>query len=555
VRVWFTALGVVALVLSLPGGWSPAATTALAQGGAPTSADTALGVIVDSTNPRSWDLAREAGFTHAKMIIHWPRLEPRKGRYAFAETSENDLDNVMKAARDGGLKLVVRVDGTPDWAGGKPAKADPEHVEAFYAAMAAHGKGTIAAYEVLNEPNLPFEWGGSANPGAYTAFLKAAYRGVKKGDPSALVIGGGLSPGAANTGGTMDDLEFLRGMYAAGAKGSMDALAVHNYGGNHEPERDPGDCGICFRRAETYRQIMVDSGDGATSIWATELGWLLDPGRDMGQYDWMRVSAEKQADYIVRAYQYAQKNWPWMTGLLLSNLDASTSGYHTGPQNGMPWFSILNKDYSPRPAWKAFKNWREQERAAAANRPRTMAAPQAIASPSAQPTQAPPTASQDGAGAAPVAQAVPDAAAGQSPPAGAASSTEAAAGPTPVATSVPVGASEGGVVAVAEPATPTPSPSPTAAPAPPAASAPASAASTSSAMTRLRVARTDGTGVNLRSRPAADGSVVAILMEGTTVDVIGEDVQAGGRTWRNVRTTGSTTDGVSGWVVTQYLVP
>ena len=34
------------------------------------------GVIVDTTNPNSMRMAREAGFTHAKMILYWPRLEP-----------------------------------------------------------------------------------------------------------------------------------------------------------------------------------------------------------------------------------------------------------------------------------------------------------------------------------------------------------------------------------------------------------------------------------------------------------------------------------------------
>ena len=114
-------------------------------------------------------------------------------------------------------------------------------------------------------------------------------------------------------GGTIEDVDFLRGMYAAGAKGSMDAMAIHNYGGNNEPERDPGDCGICFRRAEIYRQIMVEAGDSATPVWATEFGWLMDPGKNMGQYDWMRVSADKQADYVVRSFKYARANWPWMT--------------------------------------------------------------------------------------------------------------------------------------------------------------------------------------------------------------------------------------------------
>ena len=89
----------------------------------------------------------------------------------------------MKAARNEEIKLVVRVDGAPDWAGGAPSKADPKHVEAFYAAMAAHGKGTIAAYEILNEPNLPFEWGGSPNPAAYAAFMKAAYGASRRAIP------------------------------------------------------------------------------------------------------------------------------------------------------------------------------------------------------------------------------------------------------------------------------------------------------------------------------------------------------------------------------------
>ena len=91
--------------------------------------------------------------------------------------------------------------------------------------------------------------------------MKAAYQGVKAADPGALVIGGGPSPNTGGFGGTIEDTDFLNGMYAAGAKGSMDALAVHNYGGNTRPSAIPRDCGICFRRAELYRQIMVEQGD------------------------------------------------------------------------------------------------------------------------------------------------------------------------------------------------------------------------------------------------------------------------------------------------------
>jgi hypothetical protein len=355
----------------------------------------AHGVIVDTTNPTSMRLAREAGFTHAKMVLYWPRLEPNPGQYLWRETRENDLDNVLNAAGPQQLLLVLRVDQVPAWAGGSPGQADLGAVERFYAAMASHGRGRVVAYEILNEPNLPFEWGGPPDPAGYAAFLKASYRGVKAGDPDALVIGGGPSPNTGGFGGTIEDFDFMNGMYAAGAKGYFDAMGVHNYGGNVEPERDPGDCGICFRRAELYRDLMVRNGDAGTPIWATEFGWLLDPGRGLGQYDWMKVSAEQQGAYVVRSYQYAAQNWPWMAGMLLSNLDASTSPYHTGPEDGLPWFAILNEDHSARPAYEAFK----QMRTAVAARP-----PEApAAAPAAEPgpgTVALRVANTDGAGVA-----------------------------------------------------------------------------------------------------------------------------------------------------------
>lgn len=321
--------------------------------------DFVYGVIVDTTDARSMRAAAEGGFTHAKMVLHWAAVEPSPGTYQWTRTKENDFDNIMKAARGQDMLLVVRVDGVPGWAGGSPANANLQAVERFYENAARYGADTVVAFEILNEPNLPFEWGGQPDGRAYAAFLKAAYRGVKKGNPDALVIGGGPSPSTGGNGGTVEDLDFLNQMYDAGARGSMDVLGVHNYGGNSEPETDPDDCGgICFRRAELYRDLMVKRGDRKTPIWATEWGYLMDPGRGLGQYDWMKVSESRQADYIVRAHRYAVEHWPWMTGMLLSNLDASTSPYHGGAEDGLPWFAILNSDYSPRAAYRQFQAFR-----------------------------------------------------------------------------------------------------------------------------------------------------------------------------------------------------
>ena len=55
--------------------------------------DFVYGVIVDSIDPRSMAAAREAGFTHAKMITFWDRLEPRPGDFFWRKTDQNDFDN------------------------------------------------------------------------------------------------------------------------------------------------------------------------------------------------------------------------------------------------------------------------------------------------------------------------------------------------------------------------------------------------------------------------------------------------------------------------------
>ncbi|MFN8522511.1 MAG: cellulase family glycosylhydrolase [Chloroflexota bacterium] len=321
------------------------------------AADFVNGISVDHATPRSMKLAREAGFPHVKMVVYWPRMQQRTGELLWDMGLPNDVDNMLAMASQAGLKLILRVDGVPAWAGGSPATADLAQVEAFHRDLAAYVGDRAVAYEILNEPNLDFEWGGPPDPAAYARFVKAAHRGVKAGNASALVVGGGPAPNTGGAPGTVEDLEFIQGMYDEGIKGYLDALAVHNYGGNFTPEQDPQKCSICFRRAEIYRALMVKNGDSATPIWATEFGWLMDPGRDIKEFNWMRVSAEEQADYIVRAYQYSRQHWPWMSGMLLANLDASTTDYHEGGDDGFPWFSLVNQDYSPRLAYTAFKDY------------------------------------------------------------------------------------------------------------------------------------------------------------------------------------------------------
>ena len=64
------------------------------------------------------------------------------------------------------------------------------------------------------------------------ALLQAAYPAIHRADVSATVVSGGLAPHGdlgANPNDPRHPVNFLKAMYAAGAKGFFDALGTHPY--------------------------------------------------------------------------------------------------------------------------------------------------------------------------------------------------------------------------------------------------------------------------------------------------------------------------------------
>jgi hypothetical protein len=208
-------------------------------------------------------------------------------------------------------------------------------------ALATHSLPLIypyrIAYEIWNEPNVDNEWGGLCpDPERYTTLVRAAYPRIKIADPNATVIAGAVTTVGQIRADVcfLDDILFIQRMYAAGARGYFDVLSDHPYGFVNAPEADPMTTSppLVFRRAERHRQIMLDNNDGARQIWATELGWAIDP-RTLGEPcqppDWYFIyTPQQQADYLVRAYTWARSFWPWMGVMITFNFDF----------NEAPWY-------------------------------------------------------------------------------------------------------------------------------------------------------------------------------------------------------------------------
>lgn len=318
---------------------------------------------------RDLGLVQSMDFGWVKQKFAWRDIEGyEKGQYDWYRP-----DYIVDAAERYNLKLIVRIDRQPLWSvrdlpddriknNQPPVKL--QDFGDFCEVLAQRYRGRIAAYQVWNEPNLSREWGEQPpNPAEYTALLKVCYEGIKRGDPKAIVISAGLAPTGTQLPAAMPDDEFLQGMYDAGAADYFDVLGLNAPGYKAPPEISPDEAlenpelygngrWFVFRHVEDMRRIMVENDDAAKQVAILEMGWTTDP-RPGTPYEWHAVSEAEQADYLRRAYEYAQTNWqPWigvMTTIFFA--DAAWS-----PDDEQYWWSIVLPDGTPRAAYTALKD-------------------------------------------------------------------------------------------------------------------------------------------------------------------------------------------------------
>lgn len=314
----------------------------------PPQTDFALGVNMADLSLAY--LINDMGFSWAKGYVNWATVEPEPGQYRWI-----DPDNVVKAYGDRELKILLRIHGTPAWARpeGSLLSHPPTNLDdfaRFVTALATRYKGRVAAYEIWNEPNLQYEWGNlEPDPAAYTDLLKTAFLAIKKVDPTAIVVSGGLATTGNGSNTAYGDLDFLQGMYNAGAKGYFNALGSHPYAYGRAPNYTSTD-GLSFDRVVAQHRVMAANDDADTPIWITEAGWVLQTNWDLGEHAAVGVTEEQQAEYLAGAYAKVQREWPFVQGLFLFNLDFSTVPWYTASEP-MRWYAILNPDRTPRPAY------------------------------------------------------------------------------------------------------------------------------------------------------------------------------------------------------------
>ncbi len=290
------------------------------------------------------------------------------------------MDRIVNTATGAGLRVLFSIVKAPTCA--RPAgdtdegpPADPNTYAAFVGAVAARYAGKGMAYEIWNEENLYYEWGGLGNKISatrYMALLKAAYAAIKAADAGAIVVSGAPTPTGADDGNiAINDQKYLQQLYANGLKNYSDVIGAHPSGFNCPADADwrtvtnasasfrgPFDNrhpSWCFRGTiEGYRAIMLANGDGAKRIWATEFGWATVEGLGVGPAAGYGYAADnsqaQQAQWITDAYRIG-KSSGYMGVMFLWQLN-----YNNPPGDEKSAFSITYANGSPRPSFGALQS-------------------------------------------------------------------------------------------------------------------------------------------------------------------------------------------------------
>jgi polysaccharide biosynthesis protein PslG len=314
---------------------------------------------------RSLEMLQQAGVTWIRQQVPWEQIEPvAKGEFVdpnFGGSTWTKFDDIVERSDSLGLKLILRLDTSPRWA--LPADAvdglgPPVNFEDYWdyvQQVAERYRGRVGVYQIWNEPNLTSEWGRQPPDAAeYVRLLRGGAERIRAVDPSARVMMAAMAPTLTENADALNELIYLQRVYDAGAIGAFDILAVQAYGlrgGPDDPRVDRSD--VTFSRPTLVREVMLRNGDAARPMWATEMGWNVNPA-DTAEQRFGRVTPTLQARYTVRGFERVRQQWPW--------LEVPSVWFWKRPDEthrgeDWYWFRLADPDFALQPVYYALRDY------------------------------------------------------------------------------------------------------------------------------------------------------------------------------------------------------
>ncbi len=317
--------------------------------------------------PEELDRMAEGGVGTLRLHFPWGLIDPTPGDdFAFEA-----LDPVVLGAAENGIRVLPFLFGTPNWVAtdldgiqgcvdcatfAPRSEAALDAWDEFVAAVVdRYGPGgalwaenpdvdplPIHDWQIWNEQNSPTFYQPKPEIEGYATLLARSEAVIRRADPEATIVLGGMfgTPLQGERGG-FTAWEFLRGLYASGARNSFEGIGVHPYGAHASK---------ISAQVELLRREAERAGDADASTWITEVGWS-----SSGPPNPLNKGPEGQADELNAAFELLlEKRLEWnvetVTWYAWRDTPAESSVCEWCGGSGLFEAGSLE----PKPSWEAF---------------------------------------------------------------------------------------------------------------------------------------------------------------------------------------------------------
>ena len=282
------------------------------------------------------DTISNTGFGWVRQTFYW---KPEEFDWSAADT-------IIDMANDHNLQIIAVLTGAD-------ISHQTQNFTQFAYKFASRYADQVDVYQIGDEPNLKSGWGSTPSAVVYSRLLATIYPIIHQADTTSTVLMAGLAPTIETGPENINDILYLRQLYAAGAEKYFDAVAGKPYGYNTGPnDRRLNNNILNFSRFILLREEMERYGDDSKLLWASQFGWYDPSAAIRPQTTWGAVSETQKSNFTVSAIERARSEWPWAGVLVLENYSPGVDikdprwGFALTTQEGNPRKTLINlKNY------------------------------------------------------------------------------------------------------------------------------------------------------------------------------------------------------------------
>jgi len=238
--------------------------------GIPGSAEFGYGARINLNGPQLEQGLQLAGALRLDWLtidLSWAALMPDP----TTAVNFSRLDLAMKAAAQNQTSVLFSITQPPVWAMTAQGP-NPNLVSVLIQMLNARYPGSFQAVELFPGANTTAGWGNTPDPMAYWNVFSIVKTKLQDNGIGVELIAGGLEIIEDQSAGTINELDFLRGLYQAGAIYNLPVISLRYSNITGQPSDASMDAETrVLRRYENVRQVMMEFNQGNSLLWITRL--------------------------------------------------------------------------------------------------------------------------------------------------------------------------------------------------------------------------------------------------------------------------------------------